>query len=89
MPTSRRRHAITETDAVARAIDAAARRWPDLADNRSRLLVRLIEAGHGTLITAEAAEIRRRLEAIGAGAGALSGSYPDDYLDDLRGDWPT
>lgn len=46
MPTKRPRFTITETDEVARLIDLADRHWPEENGNRSRLIVRLILAGH-------------------------------------------
>lgn len=46
MPTKRPRITITETEEVARLIDLADRHWPEENGVRSRLLVRLILAGH-------------------------------------------
>lgn len=40
MPTTRRRHPVTETDEIARILDEAARRWPDVP--RSRLIQRVL-----------------------------------------------
>lgn len=45
MPTSKPRYAITDTAAVAAALDDAARRWPELEDDRKALLMRLFEIG--------------------------------------------
>lgn len=42
-------HMITETDQLARAIDAAALGWPELADDRGALLRRLIGLGADTV----------------------------------------
>ncbi len=84
MPTARRRYQITETDEVARAIDAAARRWPGEA--RSRLIVRAITAGGNAL--AETDLVAQRRAAIARIAGRYPDDYPVGYLDDLRKDWP-
>jgi len=82
VPTTRPRHTITETDEVARALDAAARRWP--GETRSRLLANLVETG------AQALEDEReaRLRAIRETAGTLTDAFPPGYLEDLRRDWP-
>lgn len=88
MPTTRRRHLITESDEVAQAIEDAARRWPEDRRRRSRLLLRLVEEGHHSLL--QQAEERRqaRVAAIERTSGALTGAYEPGYLDRLREDWP-
>ena len=84
MPTERPRHQITETEAVARAIDAAAAVWP--GETRSRLAARAIVAGGDALIAQ--VEISRRLAAIDRIKGRYTDSYPSNYLENLRDDWP-
>jgi hypothetical protein len=88
MPTNRTRHSVTETDEVTSALDAAARRWPQDAHSRSRLLLRLIDLGWTTVRLEQAGQDRAHRDAVDATAGALTGAYPADYLDTLRGDWP-
>ncbi len=88
MPTARPRHSITETDDVARALQAAARRWPDDRDRPGKLLLDLLREGHRAITgDAEGANADRRA-AIAHTGGALTGSYPADCLERLRGDWP-
>lgn len=86
MPTALPRHQVTETPAVARAIDRAATRWP--GEPRSKLLLRLIDLGGETLEQRE----QRVREVHRAAVIASSGAYPDafgpDYLAELRKDWP-
>ncbi len=82
MPTTRPRHTITESDELSRALDLAASRWP--SESRSRLLLRLAEAGARTLEQEQA----ERVAAVRRTSGALTGSYPEGYLDRLRHDWP-
>lgn len=88
VPTARPRHTITETDDVARALRDAGRRWPQDRERPARLLLDLLHEGHRAISAdAERATADRRA-AIERTGGALTGSYPDGYLDDLRGDWP-
>ncbi len=86
MPTVRPRHQITETPAVAHAIDLAAQRWP--GEPRSKLLLRLLEAGKDTLEESghQADEVRRA--AVMASSGRYPHAFGPHYLDELRQDWP-
>jgi hypothetical protein len=88
MPTQRPRHTITETDEVARALDDAARRWPEDRDARGRLLLRLVHEGHEAIGADGEAEAAKRRRAIASTSGALTGVYDEGYLSDLRDDWP-
>lgn len=88
MPTTRPRHIVTETDAVARALDAAARVWPEDASRRSRLLVRLVEAGHRVVNEQVEDAVKKRLAVIDAVAGSLAGVYGPNYREQLREEWP-
>ena len=79
---------ITETPAIAEAVDAAGQRWPEIAENRSALIKKLLEAG-SDVVTADLARRRSaRLQRIKAGAGRLTGVFPENALDTLRHDWP-
>jgi hypothetical protein len=86
MPTARHRYQVTETEEVARALEAAERRWP--GEPRSRLLVRLIAENGQRIAELNAEETARKRAAITALAGRFSGMYPPGYLDDLRAEWP-
>lgn len=88
MPTTRPRHTLTETDELAAALDEAARRWPENARSRSRLLLRLIEAGHQAISKEHEGERRRRLAAIERTHGQFRGVYGPGYLERLRDEWP-
>ncbi|MGI8415687.1 MAG: hypothetical protein ACR2P2_05650 [Nakamurella sp.] len=85
MPTTRPRHQITETPALAHALDVAARRWP--LEPRSKLLLRLIHAGTRTLEDTQSEAVRARKDAIAASSGKYADVFGDDYLADLRRDW--
>jgi hypothetical protein len=86
MPTTRPRYQVTETPAVARALDRAAMRWP--GEPRSKLLIRLVEAGAHIFDHDErvASDVHR--SAVLASAGRYDKAFGPDYLTDLRGDWP-
>lgn len=88
MPTRRPRHILTETDAVAKALDDAAERWPEDRDRRARLLVRLVEEGRRSLRNQQNEALDTRRAAVRATAGALKGAYEPNYLATLREDWP-
>lgn len=88
MPTTRPRHVITETDDVARALDDAARRWPQDRSDRRRLLLHLVEEGHRAALAEHAGRVAARRAAVERTSGVLEGVYPGGYLDSLRQDWP-
>lgn len=85
MPTTRPRHAITETSEVAHALDVARRRWP--GQPASRLLTHLIEVG-GRVVEAEDAGAKEERERAVSALTALSPLYPPGYLDEVRDGWP-
>ena len=88
MPTARPRHTITETDDVARALHDAARQWPEDRKRPAKLLVDLVREGHRAITLDAQRAIAERRTAIERTDGALTGTYPADYLKQLRGDWP-
>lgn len=86
VPTMRPRYQVTETPAVACALDGAAKRWP--GEPRSKLLLRLIEAGGNMLEDDENTEKQADRAAILASAGRYPDAFGPDYLAELRADWP-
>jgi hypothetical protein len=78
---------ITETDDVAAALDAAAKRWPEVRSRRE-LLLKLVEQGRSVIESDRAEKLERRRAAIRQTSGALTGAYEPDYLERLRDDWP-
>jgi hypothetical protein len=82
VPTTRHRFNVTETDAIAKALDVAGRRWP--GRSRAELLALLVEEG---VRHVEQSEDRRRA-VITTHSGALTGTYGPGYLEELREDWP-
>jgi len=88
MPTTRPRHVVTETDDIAAALDLAVKRWPEIADSRSRLLVALVKEGAKRVEEQEESALEKRLRAINELSGSMSGVFPPGYLEELRKDWP-
>jgi len=86
MPTARPRHQVTETDEVARALDAAERRWP--GEPRSRLLVRLIINNGAAVSELNEEESARRLRALDEMAGSFPGLSRRGWREELRSEWP-
>lgn len=79
---------VTETDDVARALDAASHEWPELGGDRAALLRRLIARGHESLHASGAEELTRRRAALAALAGSLTGEFPPGHRESLRREWP-
>ena len=88
MPTTKRRHAVTETPEVSEALRAAALRWPADGDRPARLLRRLIEEGHKSIDPSAAERQNDRLAAVRRISGSYTGLYEPGYLDELRSEWP-
>jgi len=86
MPTTRHRYQVTETDEVARALEAAERRWP--GEPRARLIVRLITENGEAVAELNDEEAARRLAAVEALAGTFPGLSNPGLRDDLRNEWP-
>lgn len=73
---------------MAEALDAAAKRWPEDSNSRSKLVVRLLREGYRALAEEGRQAKADRLEAVRRTSGLLTGVYATTYLEDLRRDWP-
>ena len=47
-----------------------------------------MQEGHQAIVDRDASGADARRAAVARTSGALTGSYGDDYLKDLRADWP-
>jgi hypothetical protein len=86
MPTQRKRHQVTETDELSRALDEASKLWP--GETRGMLLSRILRAGGATVVAQQSGAARKRLAALGRVSGSFTGAFGPGYLEDLRQDWP-
>ncbi|HEY2216358.1 MAG TPA: hypothetical protein VGH21_02615 [Solirubrobacteraceae bacterium] len=86
MPTTKRRHQITESDVMREALELAAEHWPEDAGRPSRLLVRLI--GEGAEAIQSDARREKRQAMVGRYRGAFADAYPVGYLEEARREWP-
>ncbi len=86
MPTTRRRHQITETSEVERAIELALLRWP--GETRSRALLRLVDLGAGVVEADLDQSNRNRARAVDDLANRYGGLVSNAGLAELRRDWP-
>lgn len=79
---------ITESDQLAEALDHAAKIYPDLRDERAELLRCLIERGIQSLDAEYNEKVESRKKAIREVAGSMSGVWPENYLEEMRAEWP-
>jgi hypothetical protein len=79
---------ITESDALAKAIDDAARLWPEVKDERAELLRRLIDRGIESVEAEFNEQIEARRKAVMEVAGSLSGIWPANWREEMRAGWP-
>lgn len=87
MVTSLHRFSITETPEIAHAIDIAAVSWPELENNRTAVLRRILEVGAQAVERTSHDRLERRRAAIKAGSGSSTGSWPSGGGDELRAEW--
>lgn len=88
MPTTRPRHMITESDRIAEALKSAELLWPELRGDSSALLRKILETGMAEVQKSVATRAESRLGAISKAAGSLSGTWPSNWRDELRDEWP-
>lgn len=86
MPTIRPRHQVTETPEVAHALNLASQQWPQ--EPRSKLLVRLVQIGRAALERERGEAGRARFAAVERSSGKYADSFGENFLSELRQEWP-
>ncbi len=86
MPTTRPRIQVTETEALAHALEVAKRLWPGTP--KSELVARLAVERAAEIIAQETGKQAERRQDVAAFRGQFDDAYPDNYLDELHEDWP-
>jgi hypothetical protein len=79
---------ITESDELGRALDHAARLWPELKNERGQLLRKVLEAGIAELLQDQTGRKSQRLNQIKTIAGSMSDIWPTNWREELANDWP-
>lgn len=79
---------ITETDQLSDALNQAAKLWPELAEQRSLLLRKVLEAGIESIELEATKKTRGRLTGVQKLAGSMDGIWPKNWKEELAADWP-
>jgi hypothetical protein len=79
---------ITESDQLAKALDHAAKVYPELRDERAELLRQLIERGIQSLEAEVDEKIEARMKAVRMVAGSMPGVWPANWREEMRAGWP-
>ena len=79
---------ITESEPIARALDAAASLWPEAADNRTELLRKILAEGITVVNNKAADQSAARLAAIEKLVSISRGMWPADFDQQRKSEWP-
>jgi hypothetical protein len=79
---------ITETDQISQGLSKAAKQWPELAEQRTLLLRKIIEAGLQAIENEESERTQSRLASVKKMAGSMDGIWPTNWREELAEDWP-
>jgi hypothetical protein len=79
---------ITETDQLSVALIEAAKIWPELADQRTLLLRKVLEVGIETIEGQAKQNAKARLAKVQKLAGSMDGVWPATWKKELAEDWP-
>ena len=80
---------ITETDQLSQAIAQAAKLWPELADQRTLLLRKVLEVGIETIEQESTQRTKSRSAGVEKLAGSMTGVWPTNWKQELAADWPS
>jgi tRNA U34 5-methylaminomethyl-2-thiouridine-forming methyltransferase MnmC len=86
MPTTLKRHQITEVPELRAALDVARAAWPE-ETSTTKLIYRLASEGAKHLVCDEAVARQVRRDRIAALAGRHPSRLGPDYLEQLRQEW--
>jgi hypothetical protein len=79
---------ITESDDLSLALDRAAALWPELADNRTALLRRILEQGMLVMNTRASERLATRATTIAEIEREFDDLWPEGWLDQMKSEWP-
>ena len=79
---------ITENDQLSAALLEAAKIWPELADQRTLLLKKVLEVGIETIEAQANDATKGRLAKVQKLAGSMDGVWPAGWRKELAEDWP-
>lgn len=79
---------ITETDQITHGLNQAAKQWPELAEQRTMLMRKIIEAGLQAIDLEETSKAEKRLASLKQIAGTMDGVWPTNWREELAEDWP-
>jgi hypothetical protein len=88
MSTNRTLHVIPETDEIANAITTAAKLWPELEKHPALLLGQILELGVQNMERLTINMNCDRHETISKIAGTMNDTWPANWREELREDWP-
>ena len=88
MSATRPIYVISEYNQLSEAIAQAALIWPELAEQRTRLLWKVIEAGIEAIEAGATGSTGYRLSHVQKLAGSMDGVWPPNWRAELTRDWP-
>ncbi|MFM1846407.1 MAG: hypothetical protein RIS19_880 [Actinomycetota bacterium] len=79
---------ITETDQIRQGLSQVAKQWPELAEQRTLLLRKVIEIGLQTIDLEASKSQQKRVAAVKKIAGSMDDVWPANWKEELAEDWP-